>query len=295
MKTIIIIQTVMVVIFAGTLKAQNTNKNNADSLKQQLTKILENAKDPASDYRIYLSFDADGQQNGYAFEPIEALTGKISINDSGIIFTTKKGDYVLLFQEELKLQNDKKEENNWIRYKSNRGVPINVAYCHNDNIFLNFEATKYNVKNFNQCYDRISAIANDFINAFNKYINVANEKNFELFEKNYRSKLPDGVNNENNTIPEEQRRLIVQANYYNNNKDYKNALKIYFQASQVNPFSYPAAYYNMALIAAELKNYSYAILNMKKYLLLMPDAEDARKAQDKIYEWEINIKKKVTI
>lgn len=46
----------------------------------------------------------------------------------------------------------------------------------------------------------------------------------------------------------------------------------------------------MALIAAEMKTYSYAILNMRKYLLLMPDAEDARKAQDKIYEWELNMK-----
>lgn len=55
---------------------------------------------------------------------------------------------------------------------------------------------------------------------------------------------------------------------------------------QVNP----EAYYNMALNAAEMKTYYYAILNMRKYLLLMPDAEDARKAQDKIYEWEINIK-----
>jgi len=28
---------------------------------------------------------------------------------------------------------------------------------------------------------------------------------------------------------------------------------------------------------------------MKKYLMLMPDAEDARAAQDKIYEWELKM------
>jgi len=30
---------------------------------------------------------------------------------------------------------------------------------------------------------------------------------------------------------------------------------------------------------------------MKKYLMLVPDAEDARGAQDKIYEWEAWIQK----
>jgi hypothetical protein len=29
---------------------------------------------------------------------------------------------------------------------------------------------------------------------------------------------------------------------------------------------------------------------MKKYLMLVPEAEDARAAQDKIYEWEAEIK-----
>jgi hypothetical protein len=29
---------------------------------------------------------------------------------------------------------------------------------------------------------------------------------------------------------------------------------------------------------------------MKKYLMLVPDAADAREAQDKIYEWEAFIK-----
>jgi hypothetical protein len=29
---------------------------------------------------------------------------------------------------------------------------------------------------------------------------------------------------------------------------------------------------------------------MKKYMMLMPNAEDVRDAQDKIYEWEVHIK-----
>lgn len=39
----------------------------------------------------------------------------------------------------------------------------------------------------------------------------------------------------------------------------------------------------------ELKRYPSSIFYMKKYLMLVPDASDARSAQDKIYEWEEKI------
>jgi tetratricopeptide (TPR) repeat protein len=88
------------------------------------------------------------------------------------------------------------------------------------------------------------------------------------------------------TISEEQRKYIVQANALNDNKDYTGAIQYYDKSIAVNPLSYPAGYYNLALIASLAGNYSYAILNMKKYLLLLPNAADAREAQDKIYGWE---------
>jgi tetratricopeptide (TPR) repeat protein len=92
-------------------------------------------------------------------------------------------------------------------------------------------------------------------------------------------------------ITEEQRKYIVQANYFNDAKDYTNALIMYQKAIAVNKVSYPNAYFNMALIYAELNQYYQAKFAMKQYLILAPDAEDARKAQDKIYEWELNIEK----
>jgi hypothetical protein len=46
----------------------------------------------------------------------------------------------------------------------------------------------------------------------------------------------------------------------------------------------------MALILAHSGYFYQATYAMKAYLILMPDAEDARKAQDKIYEWEMYIK-----
>jgi tetratricopeptide (TPR) repeat protein len=90
-------------------------------------------------------------------------------------------------------------------------------------------------------------------------------------------------------VTEEQRKSIVQANSKNEKKEYKEALELYKKAIDVNPTSYRSAYCNMALIAAQTKDYQYAILNMKKYLMLVPEAEDARAAKDKIYEWEAEL------
>lgn len=91
-------------------------------------------------------------------------------------------------------------------------------------------------------------------------------------------------------ITEEQRKYIVQANAANEKKDYANAMLLYRKAIEVNLYSYPDAYFNMALIFANLEHYYQAAYIMRAYLILKPDAEDARKAQDKIYEWELNIK-----
>lgn len=87
-------------------------------------------------------------------------------------------------------------------------------------------------------------------------------------------------------VPEEQRRYIVQANSWAEQKNYAMALAMYAKVLEINPVSYPAAYYNMALMHAQEKRFYAAIVSMKKYLLLVPEAQDARAAQDKIYEWE---------
>ena len=88
------------------------------------------------------------------------------------------------------------------------------------------------------------------------------------------------------TITEEQRKHIVQANAYTKDKDLEKAIESYKKAIVSDPVAYPPAYYNMALLYAEEGYFKSAIRNMKTYLLLVPDAPDARAAQDKIYEWE---------
>ncbi len=92
-------------------------------------------------------------------------------------------------------------------------------------------------------------------------------------------------------ITEEQRKYIVQANATNEKKDYANASQLFRKVIEINPTSYPAAYFNLALISAERDAYLYAIFNMKKYLILFPDAPDARAARDKIHEWEFEIER----
>ena len=87
-------------------------------------------------------------------------------------------------------------------------------------------------------------------------------------------------------VSEEQRRYIVQANAMLQRKDYIKAIDFFKKAIEVNPTAYPAAYYNMALLYAEHRMFGLAISRMKQYLLLETDAKEARKAQDKIYEWE---------
>jgi tetratricopeptide (TPR) repeat protein len=88
------------------------------------------------------------------------------------------------------------------------------------------------------------------------------------------------------SMTENQRRYIVQANALSQQKEYAKAITQYEKALALGVTSYPAAFYNMALLAAQEGRHCVAIANMKKYLLLEPEARDARSAQDKIYEWE---------
>lgn len=91
-------------------------------------------------------------------------------------------------------------------------------------------------------------------------------------------------------MSEQQRKYIVQANALNQRKDYSGAIQLYRGAIAIDPVAYPAAYFNLALLSAQQQRLSSAIVFMKQYLLLEPEAKDARAAQDKIYEWELMIR-----
>jgi tetratricopeptide (TPR) repeat protein len=93
-------------------------------------------------------------------------------------------------------------------------------------------------------------------------------------------------------ISEEQRRLIVQANALTQQKNYTEAMEQYEKAIKLDLTAYPDAYYNLALLRAQENSPISAVFLMKRYLMLVPDAKDARSARDKIYEWEYLYQKK---
>lgn len=92
-------------------------------------------------------------------------------------------------------------------------------------------------------------------------------------------------------VSEEQRRLIVQANLLTQQKKYRQSIEQYEKVIKADPASYPGAYYNLALLSAQEEMFTTSVYYMKHYLLLVPNAPDARNAQDKIYEWEFMLQK----
>ncbi len=88
-------------------------------------------------------------------------------------------------------------------------------------------------------------------------------------------------------VSEEQRKYIVQAEAMAQQKEYDKAIDLNLKAVALDSVSYPAVYSNLALLCAQLHRFNPAIDYMKQYLMLVPDAKDARSAQDRIYEWEI--------
>jgi tetratricopeptide (TPR) repeat protein len=170
----------------------------------------------------------------------------------------------------------KKNEINSIIYKNQNFIFLKPVRHYKNNAAKNKDEDLANIKAVN------------FVEAFNKLKSTFDPKEKEEFKF---AELKKGkLNNPKPEISEEQRKYIVQANAANENKDYENALVLFRKAIEINPYSYPAAYFNMALIHGTMENYYQAVYAMKQYLIVAPDAEDARKAQDKIYEWELNIK-----
>jgi tetratricopeptide (TPR) repeat protein len=86
-------------------------------------------------------------------------------------------------------------------------------------------------------------------------------------------------------LPEDARRFRVQAEGSVAAKRFLEAAERYGKAIEIAPW-WPEAHFNRAVVLAELQNFDSAMAEMKRYLLLKPDAADARQAQDFIYAWE---------
>ena len=241
------------ILLVSQLHAQDTDSSRKERLK---TEILKNLNDKNNK----LLFSYNDPKKGWDWIKI---TEAANFDNYNLILKIKKEKII-----------------------SVRLIPGSISYQSRDNydriiisdslIILNWEK-----KHIREIYQLISAL-------HHIYTSEANAKKIAEFQKivaNYKAL------SEKPTITEEQRKYIVQANSKNEKKEYKEALELYKKAVDINPTSYPSAYNNMALISAQIQDYLYAIFNMKKYLMLVPEAEDARAAQDKIYEWEAEINK----
>ena len=72
-------------------------------------------------------------------------------------------------------------------------------------------------------------------------------------------------------------------------KRFEDAVNEYGEGLKLAPW-WPQGHFNRGLILAELGAYGAAGREMKRYLLLEPDAQNARQVQDKIYEWQAKVK-----
>jgi len=86
-------------------------------------------------------------------------------------------------------------------------------------------------------------------------------------------------------LPESARRYALQAMDATKDARYEDALAAFQKAFEVAPW-WPEGHYNCALVYSALEEYGDAMTEMRKYLLLVPEAQNARVAQDKIYVWE---------
>lgn len=90
-------------------------------------------------------------------------------------------------------------------------------------------------------------------------------------------------------LPEEAMRYGVQATSLVEKKRYDEAIALYDQALELAPW-WADSHFNKALVLANQNRNAEAATSMKQFLVLAPNAPDARAAQNKIYEWELAAK-----
>ncbi|MCW1149225.1 tetratricopeptide repeat protein [Flavobacterium lacisediminis] len=267
-KKLIIILT----LFCINTFSQNNNSNLNDSLMYKITSYI-------NEYKWVFWISDEINTKTMTKLQIEA-NEKIVFSGDSLLFITKEGRKRISLIDTITSVDD--AETPSIRVGSK--LLITLPYRSNGKYKAGrFYFNEESKKRITLLYNLMLPLSDKFRKDEDMKIN--NEP--ELFKKiveQYKSL-------ENQTISEEQRKFIVQANQLAEDKKYYDAYSYYEKVLKINPVSYPYAYYNMAILKENIKDFKRAIMNMKKYLILLPNTEDARKAQDKIYEWELFVKK----
>lgn len=125
--------------------------------------------------------------------------------------------------------------------------------------------------------------AENFADALNRLLYAARQdKDFATFSaaaKPWR-KMPVKP-----ALPEGVQKYRVMAEDAFKNKEFEKAADYYEQGLEIEPL-WPQGQYNAALLYGEIKDYENAVLHMKRYLELVPDARNAETVREKIYLWE---------
>lgn len=256
MKTIRLITYLSALLFATVVHAQTTE---VDKAKAQIAELFKTA--------TYISIDKDNRTVGETRTFVSWGTPKdVFVFDDRIEFRRKKENAFIFYYTDLSDINisiSKNQENN-----------VEV-------IFKNFLIWFKGDGNGNQLEDNLSIIRNYYSEAhYNSQLIL-----FEPIAASYCSLAVKP------SVSEQQRERIVQANLFNQQMQYTKAIEFYLKAIEVDPVTYPSAYYNLALLSAQISKYTAAVYYMKKYMMLVPEATDTRSCQDKIYEWKIMMQK----
>jgi len=91
-------------------------------------------------------------------------------------------------------------------------------------------------------------------------------------------------------LPEEVRRLKVQAEVAIKERLFEDAVRLYAAALKAAPW-WSEGHYNSAILLGELGQYDDAMRAMQRFLRLEPNTATARTAQDRIYQWEYQKKR----
>jgi len=90
--------------------------------------------------------------------------------------------------------------------------------------------------------------------------------------------------------PEQARKYALQGDVLIEEGDFEAATERYEKALMEAPYI-PRLYFNTAKIYEKMKDYPRAIKYMKIYLMLAPEAPNARACKDAIYKWDFMIEK----
>jgi len=275
MKQYILILTAILIIFCNQILGQDyipTKETVSDISRYKARLLLENSLQLLSK-NITRKYYSGGSDN--------ILTVSFEVNDRYFNIT-----YPSTYDE-------KKMHTDILNYSSLEIPSIELSKKHGNTVTLLVAARRENVKNLliyngdlNACKQLVDAI---FILKYKdqKKQEEDDQKELDIFSpvaQQYKSLVikPD--------LNEEARRYLVQATTATEEKRYTDAITLLEKAINVDP-AYPQAHFNRALLWAQVAIYKAAILEMKKYLMLVPDAADARASQDKIYEWEGKLNK----